>query len=234
MSVAVAVSRLPALSSIVGPAKFNDVVIPEQAGIHGALASADWIPRLTRGMTRMICPAMLRVVAASRERPTHRDPKTKAQSAAIGRAIIALSEPGSKSLRNQPQLEMNLREIFMSLVPLGQCSYGLVGFCRADSIPSLPIYHPSDCFTTAQGQDLVGDLLHAWLNQIHGRDVRCDANAWFAPEGVVGGQGFDACDVKPCAAEFAVLESAQQIILHEMPASSHIDQVGAWGQLPEQ
>ncbi len=62
---------------MVGPEKFNDVVIPAQAGIHGALASAEWIPRLTRGMTRMtppcagmtrmIPPVMLRVVAASRE-----------------------------------------------------------------------------------------------------------------------------------------------------------------------
>jgi hypothetical protein len=65
----------------------------------------------------MICLVMLRVVAASRERPTHRDPKTKAQSAAIGRAILALSESGSKTLRNQPQLEMNLREISMSFQP---------------------------------------------------------------------------------------------------------------------
>ena len=82
----------------------------------------------------MIPPVMLRVVAASRERPTHRDPKTKAQSAAIGRAILALSEPGSKSLRNQPPLEVNLREISMSVVPLGHCSCGLAGFCRADDL----------------------------------------------------------------------------------------------------
>ena len=75
---------------------------------------------------------MLRVVAASRERPTPRDPKTKAQSATIGRATLVLSEPASKSLRNQPQLEMNLTGICMSVVPLGQCSCGLVGFYRAD------------------------------------------------------------------------------------------------------
>ncbi len=42
--------------------------MPAQAGIHGALASPDWIARLTRSMTRMILSVMLRVVAASRER----------------------------------------------------------------------------------------------------------------------------------------------------------------------